>query len=294
MKKAIFASWAMALALAGCAESGSDQDAANQAMEIAADSASTAEMAAPEPARSGCDIGDRAAIPASIPKLAYAYGLSYRLPSADIGALMRRHANVCEQQGPSSCRIVGMDLSGEAEQDTVRGTLQLAVAASHARAVSALIEDEAEGLGAEQAEATIGSEEVSKQIVDTEARIRARVELRDRLLEVLRTRKGNVKDLVEAERSVAEVKEEIDQARSWLAETKGRVAFSRMDIDYAPATAVAGDFTAPIEGALGSLGSILGSLVAVLIMLLAIGLPVGGLIAGIIWLRRRLAAPVAG
>lgn len=294
MKKAVFAGCAMALFLAGCAESGSDQDASNQTMEVAADSASTAEMAAPEPARSGSDIADRAAIPASIPKLAYAYGLSYRLPSADIGTLMRRHANVCEQQGPSSCRIVGMDLSGEAEQDTVRGTLQLAVAASHARAVSALIEDEAEGLGAEQAKATIGSEEVSKQIVDTEARIRARVELRDRLLEALRTRKGDVKDLVEAERSVAEVNEEIDQARSWLAETKGRVAFSRMDIDYAPATAVAGDFTAPIEGALGSLGSILGSLVAVLIVLLAIGLPVGGLIAGIIWLRRRLAAPVAG
>ncbi|ANY20100.1 hypothetical protein A6F68_01587 [Tsuneonella dongtanensis] len=289
MKKVLFGSCALALVLAGCSENAERQDGVGAAMEAAADSAVAEEMAQPAAAADD-QIAGRAELPANMPKLAYAYGLSYRLPSDQIGKLMRSHANLCEQQGPSSCRIVGMDLSGDVEEDTVRGTLQLAVAASHARAVSALIEDEAEGAGAEQAKATIGSEEVSKQIVDTEARIRAREELRDRLLEVLRTRKGSVNDLVAAERSVAEVNEEIDQTRSWLAETKGRVAFSRMDIDYAPATAVAGDFTAPIEGALGSLGSILGNIVAVLIVLLAIALPTGGLVAGAIWLRRRLAA----
>lgn len=114
-----------------------------------------------------------------------------------------------------------MDLSGEVDSKDRRGTLQLAVASSHARAVSALLDEEAEGMGAEQSSATIGSEEVSKTIVDTESRIRARADLRDRLTEVLRTRKGSVQELVEAERSVAAVNEEIDQARSWLAETKG-------------------------------------------------------------------------
>lgn len=292
MRRTIFGGCAALALLSGCSGE-PDETATAATVETASESVAVADIARHEAADGIGGVGERAALPSGMPKLAYEYGLSYRLPSGEIGKLMRRHANLCEQQGPASCRIVGMDLSGDVETDSLRGTLQLAVAASHARAVSALIDDEAEGAGATQAKATIGSEEVSKQIVDTEARIRARAELRDRLMETLRTRKGSVRDLVEAERSVAEVNEEIDQARSWLAETKGRVAFSRMDIDYAPQTAVAGDFTAPIEGALGSLGSVLGSIVAVLIVLLAIGLPVAGLIAGAVWLRRRLAPPRA-
>lgn len=290
MRKSFLFSCMAVVALAGCSAENSE-DSAAEAVEAAADSAVSADAVAEETMASEPDIASRAELPAGMPKLAYAYGLSYRLPSGEIGKLMRRHANVCEQQGPASCRIVGMDLSGDPEDDSVRGTLQLAVAAPHARAVSALLDDEAEGAGAEQVKATIGSEEVSKQIVDTEARIRAREELRDRLLDVLRTRKGSVKDLVAAERSVAEVNEEIDQARSWLAETRGRVSFSRMDVDYAPQVAATGSFLAPIEGALGALGGILGSLVAVLIVLLAIGLPVAGLVAAGLWLRRRLAVP---
>lgn len=289
MRKSFLFSCVAAVALIGCsAENG--EDSSTEAIDAAADSAVTGDVVAEETVAEPA-IAGRSSLPSGMPKIAYAYGLSYRLPSTDIGKLMRRHANVCEQQGPASCRIVGMDLSDDPEDYSVRGTLQLAVAAPHARAVSALLDDEAEGAGAEQVKATIGSEEVSKQIVDTEARIRAREDLRDRLLEVLRTRKGNVQDLVAAERSVAEVNEEIDQARSWLAETKGRVSFSRMDIDYAPQVAATGSFLAPIEGALGSLGGILGSLVAVLIVLLAIGLPMAGLVAGGLWLRRLITTP---
>lgn len=294
MRKSFLLNCCALIALAGCS-SENTPDSAAEAVEAAAESAVSADAAvSSESIAADPGIAARAELPAGIPKLAYAYGLSYRLPSADIGKLMRSHANVCEQQGARSCRIVGMEVSGDPEDDSARGTLQLAVAAPHARAVSALLEEEAEGAGAEQVKATIGSEEVSKQIVDTEARIRAREALRDRLTEVLRTRKGSVSELVAAERSVAEVNEEIDQARSWLAETKGRVTFSRIDVDYAPQVAATGSFLAPIEGALGSLGGILGSLVAVLIVLLAIGLPIVGLVAGGLWLRRRLtAAPAA-
>lgn len=187
-----------------------------------------------------------------------------------------------------SCRVLGMELSGDRSRDDLRGALQLAVAAGQARALGALIEDEAEDAGAEQLAANINSDEVSKQIVDTEARIRAREELRDRLMDVLRTRKGSVKELVEAERSVAQVNEEIDQARSWLAETNGRVAFSRVDLEYTSGAATTGAFMAPVNDALGSIGGILGTIVAALIVMLAIVLPLGGIAAAAAWLRRKL------
>jgi len=293
MRKAFLFIGIAALAVTACSEPEPTADMSETVGEPSSEVASADAAVSRDALGKTMIANDIPAIPAAMPQLAYDYGMGFELAPDEIGKLMRRHANVCEQQGPASCRIVGMDLSGGADNDDVRGKLSLAVAANHARAVTALLEDEAADAGAELASSTIGSEEVSQQVVDTEARIRAREELRDRLMEVLRTRKGSVKELVEAERSVAAVNEEIDQARSWLAQTKGRVAFSRLDIDYAAPSGATSEFTAPIERALGSLGGIFGGLVAVLIVLLAIALPVGGVVAAIAWLRRRLTVAAA-
>lgn len=288
MRKSLLCCAACAIALSACSQV-DDDSSASDAVTAAADLSTVTEAAAPyagEPSLS-------APLPAAMPKLAYIYALAFEMPPVDIGKLMRRHADLCEQQGQSSCRIVGMDLSGEAERDNISGKLQLAVAAPHARALTALLEKEAEGLGAEQTSTTIGSEEVSKTIVDTEARIRAREELRDRLTDVLRSSKGSVKDLVEAERQVAAVNEEIDQARSWLAETKGRVSFSRMDIDYRSQAGVGSAFLAPIASAFGSLGSVLGFMIAALLMLAAVLGPIAGMVWAVRRINRRFAASKA-
>ena len=225
-------------------------------------------------------------IPITTPKLAYTYDYNWRMPATEIGPLQRRHASLCEQQGPGSCQILAMNKTGE-EANEVRGTLQMAVASRQARAFGALLEDEAEDAGAEQISAEITSDELSKQMVDTEARLRSRTELRDRLLDVLKTRKGSVEELVQAERSVARVNEEIDQARSWLKEMEGRVAYSRVTVRYETGIPVSSDFLTPVQGALGSLGTIFGYLVAILILLGSVAIPIGGAV----WLVRRFTRP---
>lgn len=212
-----------------------------------------------------------AVIPASMPKLAHQYGYSNELPSPDVSRLMRKHSDLCEKQGPTSCQIIGMNLWGNAEENDMRGTLQLSVAANHARAVGALLENEAE-------------DSVAEQIVDTEARIRSRAELRDRLTDVLKTRRGWVEELVAAERQVAQVNEEIDQARSWLKETQGRVTFSKLDVNYSSSDVVAGSFVDPIKSAMGS---ILGTIVAILMVLGTIILPLGGAVIGVWAIARK-------
>ena len=214
-------------------------------------------------------------IPVGMPEIAYVFSFGFRVPGSKIPALQQRHADLCESRGPLTCRIIAMDQSGR-EGEYASGMLQLAVASSEARAFGKQLATLAEGEDGEQVSAAISGEDLSKRIVDTEARLRARTLLRDRLMEVLATRRGTVTELVEAERGVAQVNEEIDQARSWLSEMKNRVAFSRLEITYQGTAAAApsdGGFVAPVRGAIGSLGAIFGNLLAVLIVIGSLALP---------------------
>jgi hypothetical protein len=220
-------------------------------------------------------------IPLGLPQIAYVFTYGFRVPGPKIPALQQRHADLCESKGPQVCRIIAMDQSGR-QGDYSSGTLQLAVASSEARAFGKQLATLAEGADGEQVSAAISGEDLSKRIVDTEARLRARTLLRDRLMEVLATRRGTVTELVEAERGVAQVNEEIDQARSWLSEMKGRVAYSRLDITYESGAPVQGGFLEPSHKAVGSLGAIFGNLLALLIVLGSLALPV---LAG--WLGTR-------
>lgn len=114
---------------------------------------------------------------------------------------------------------------------------------------------------------------MSRQILDAEAHPRAH-HLRDRLEEVLRTRRGDARELVEAERQVSQISQEIDQARSSLAGMRGQSAYSRITVGYETAQPVGNAFLRPIMGMLGSFGGILGSVIAALIVLGTVALPI--------------------
>lgn len=270
-----------ALTLSACSKPRDDTDASyadGSETAVAAEEVAVSEPASPATAQRAGEASKPLPalekIPTSLPQLAYEYDYRWKLEADAIGSLQRRHASLCEQQGPASCQIIGMSKTG-AESSEVEGVLEMAVATRQARAFGALLEDEAIDAGAEQVSAEIASEELSKQIVDTEARVRARSDLRDRLTEVLRTRKGKVSELIEAERSLAQVNEEIDEARSWLRQMEGRVAYSRVTVRYETGGA-GGSFLRPVKGALGSLGAIFGWIAALLILAGAVALPLGG------------------
>lgn len=283
------------LALAACSESSEDATGnaeygseeavavADQAVDAIAPAEATTEASPPE--AEPFVLPGRPDVPVTLPKMAYVFDYGFRLAGQAIAPLQQQHADMCEAQGPYACRIISLSRTGE-DEDEIRGELQLAVASDKARGFGALLTAAAEAADAEGFRANIQGEDLSKSIVDTEARVRSRVALRDRLMEVLETRRGKVEELVEAERQVAAVNEEIDQAQSWLKEQQGRVAFSRMTLTYESATP-GGSFLKPIEGALGSLGAIFGGLAAVLIVLGALASPVLAGVFGVRALRRR-------
>lgn len=291
--RGIFLVGAAAMALAACSDA---SDGKMAAQDEGLSSAPVTEAAGqPTDAAPGGDIAglaDRAEIPVSLPKMAYVFNYGFRLPGKDIPALEQKHADMCEAMGPYSCQIVSLTSSGEKGEDQ-SGKLELSVVSDKARGFGALLSAAATSAGGEQVEASIQGEEVSKQIVDTEARLRSRIALRDRLMDVLKTHKGSVSDLVQAEGNVAAVNEEIDQANSWLKEMKGRVAYSRVVLNYESSEPFAGRFMGPVRGAVGSLGSIFGLLAAIAIVLLAVGGPIALATWAFRRIRRRFATPEA-
>ncbi|MBO9712774.1 DUF4349 domain-containing protein [Sphingomonas sp.] len=228
--RAFLPAGALALALAGCSAADYGSNATTSVTEDAA-SADAAD------ARAKDGVGAEA-VKVSLPKLAYSYELSYRLPSDKLGGAQDAHRRLCENMGPARCQLLSLT-RGDAENSSGDATLKVRVATAEAQGFADAASKAVSDAGGRTLQTNVGAEDVSKQVVDTEARIRQREMLVARLTDVLRRRNGKVEELVAAERSVAEAQEELDQARGWLAELKGRVAMSDVEIRYeavAPAT----------------------------------------------------------
>jgi len=202
------------------------------------DAISSADVAAaPEPAATA-SASDQAAkeagtapLAVSIPQIAYVYDLGFILPEDAIGRAQAAHVALCDRLGPARCQVLALERNA-GDAGTSAATLKLRVASADARRFEAEAERTVGASGGRTANTSIEAEDVSKQISDTEARLAQRELLVQRLTDILRTRQGKVADLVEAERSVAAAQEEVDQARSWLAELNGRVAMSTFNLTY--------------------------------------------------------------
>ena len=86
----------------------------------------------------------------------------------------------------------------------------------------------------------IATQDVGEEFVDTQARIAARRKVEERLLEMLKDRKGDLKEILELEAKLGTVREELDRAQGRLKFLEDRVALSsialtlREEKDYVP------------------------------------------------------------
>jgi hypothetical protein len=207
-----------------------------------AESATADTIAAP----AGAGSADKAApVAISVPQLAYAWSLGFLVPEDKLASAQEAHRSLCEDMGSARCQILSLQ-RGTGTDRTGEARLKLRVVSSEARAFSSQLANLVADAGGRSTDTRQEGEDVSKSIVDTEARIRQRELLVARLTDLLRNRKGKVGELVEAERSVAEAQEELDQARGWLKELRGRVAMSEFEIRY---TAIAPSANADSVGA---------------------------------------------
>ncbi|CAN5482469.1 hypothetical protein BH10PSE14_BH10PSE14_14950 [soil metagenome] len=171
-------------------------------------------------------------IAVAVPRVAYKYSYGFTLPGTAIPAAQHAHVALCDKLGPARCQVLGME-SKAGGDEPAQGTLKLRVDSAVARHFGDMLQDAIGRAGGHADSRSIEAEDVSKDMVDTAARLRQRELLVARLTEVLRTHSGKVGELVEAERSVAAAQEEIDQAKGWLGELQARVAMSTIDVSYA-------------------------------------------------------------
>ncbi len=267
-------------ALAACSENTHEMTASSDVALAEADVAAEVVSAPSAP--------ESADIPVDEPQIAYTYRLGFDLPLDSIRQVQQSHVAMCEELGSNGCRVISMNQARDSDEYS-SGNLHIAVSANKARDFAKKLETTTGEADGELVSSSLTGEDLSKQIVDTEARLRSRELLRDRLMQILASRNGTVGELVEAERAVAQVNQEIDQARSWLETMRTRVAFSEMTIRYeaGEVSAVSGSFGEPIEAAWNSLGTVLGSTIAFMMMAGTVLFPIIFLLLALRWVLHR-------
>jgi hypothetical protein len=274
----VLAATSLLAASCGQGDYGGERSAEQAAMYDMAEEPGAVEETAATADDAGQDI-------VSEPQIAYRYGYSYRLPADRIDEVQRAHVALCDELGTARCRIENMErASGQGDYGSA--SLTLRVDSGIAREFGDRLDAAASDADGESSGRTIQAEDLSRQIVDTEARIRAKQALADRLLTVIQNRAGTVGELVEAERAFAQAQEELDSARTWLAEMRRRVAMSVVTINYQSYRPESG-FWSPVSDALSSSGQLLGMSLAAVIAFVVMILPWALMIIILIWILRR-------
>jgi hypothetical protein len=270
------------LLLAACSQAEDMRRASPEEMDVMEMAPPPAEVA-PEPAPAGAP----AAVPVAAPQIAYKYQVGYTVAAERLDAAQRAHVALCDRLGPARCRVLSMNRNA-ADGEFASGALALEVDARIARAFGAELDKAAAGVGGETASRSTEAEDLSKAMVDTEARIRAKQALADRLLRLINQGGGKVGELVEAERAFAQAQEELDAARGWLGQMRTRVATSRYDISYSSRAPSGSGVLAPVRDALRGAGQAFGWSVAAVITAFVVLLPWAAALVLIGLLFRRL------
>lgn len=224
---------------------------------------------------------------AQVPQLAYSYAYTLETPTTEVAGLAARHEAACVQAGPQRCQVIGSSTQTYGEDERM-ATLEIRAAPGWLAAFRSGLAEDAEAADGRIADSSTTSEDLTRALIDTEAHLRAKTALRDRLQTMLATRDGNLQTVLEVERELARVQGEIDSATSTLEVMRARVAMSRLTLTYQSRGVLApDDATAPLSNALNSALGLFMMGLAAIVTVLAFALPFALAIAPIVWLVLR-------
>ncbi|MCF8878322.1 DUF4349 domain-containing protein [Hyphobacterium sp. SN044] len=290
------------LALSAC-EDGSEHDGGNNGYFSAEDSivvtgsrVDRASFAAEAPlqdidaeAQTEAGIGDPGNGEQSAPEtyLAYRYAYGLRAPAEAVRPLVQQHQQTCEAAGPSLCQIVNSNVT-EAGSDRVSARLVIRAEPGWLATFRDGLEADAENAGGEVTSSSQSAEDLTRPILDTQARLDAQIQLRERLTGLLDRQGANIEELIRVERELARVNGDIESATAQLRAMRARVSMSIADLTYQSEIRPISQSTVnPVGEAVRDFaGIVLGGL-AVMIRLIAGVLPWLILVIPAIWLLAR-------
>ena len=184
--------------------------------------------------------------PATASYLAYRHSLGLVLPTAAVEPTMAAHMRECQRAGPTTCQVLG-SRSDPYGDDSVSASLSLRADPNWLEAFRTRIRLDAESGNGRVTASSVSVEDLTRSILDTDARLRAQTALRDRLQALLEARDGELADLLAVERELARVQGEIESATSVLKALRQRVDMSALDITYSSrVSAVSSSAFAPL------------------------------------------------
>jgi hypothetical protein len=226
--------------------------------------------------------------------LAYSYSATLSLPADNVTKVMKAHESKCVTAGPTLCQVV--TAASQKDGDFVTANLSIRATPTWLGTFRTGLEQDAKTGGGKVEAQGVTSEDLTRNITDSEARLRALKSLRTRIEALIASRPGKLSDLLEAERELARVQGEIDSFESNLSVMRARVNMSTMDLNYrSRQIAVGGGTFEPLGDAItGFFGVMAGSLAALITFLAAV-LPFALVLVpvawyGLKWRARRVAA----
>ncbi|MBX7526202.1 DUF4349 domain-containing protein [Qipengyuania vesicularis] len=219
-------------------------------------------------------------------QIAYTYGYGFRIGENKIDELQQAHVAMCQSLG-TRCRVMRISRATADSWDGF-GELELQIAADDANTFGGNISGPAERLGGELVSSVRDGEDLSEQIIDSEARLESRLLLREKLTAILRNNRGSVDELLKAEKAVADVNEEIDATRSKLEKLRNRIRYSAVRIEYEPFFGETQlGFSRPVMTAARSIGTTLGTSIGFLIYAITFLTPIILLLLALRWILHR-------
>lgn len=227
----------------------------------------SAEYAAePAPMSSAMDqivvTGSRKASPAPRPQdqtssnptsqsfLAYRYNYGFELPSKTVAPTSQSHADMCRDAGANKCQILSSS-TNDSNGNYVNARLALRADPEWLEIFMTDIKKTVSDAEGRMTSNSVSAEDLTRSILDTDARLKAQTTLRNRLQGLLETRNAKLPDLLALERELARVQGEIESATTTLAVLRQRVSMSRVDINYtSKPVAINAQTTSPIVRAL--------------------------------------------
>lgn len=219
--------------------------------------------------------------------LAYRYNYQFAIPLKNLEAVAQKAVLTCQNAGASKCRIVTSSLNKHSE-DFMSANIELRVEPNWFKSYQEGLKADSIAASGKLTNSSVSAEDLTIAISDSGAKLKALKTLRTRLFTLLETKGSVLKDIIEVERELARVQEQIESSTARLRVLRTRVNMSQVHLSYEPKSAAASrsSFT-PITQALTEFVSTVAFGLANVIRFIAFALPWLILILPAFWVVRK-------